>query len=58
MNTRDDKDTSGVKNVSTFISEIADRIPKNVLPYVSVLSPHLDGEVKKFQGNSHISPTL
>lgn len=55
MNTRDDKDTSGVKNVSTFISEISDRIPKNVLPYVSILSPHLDGEVRFFIENSYRS---
>ena len=44
MNPKDARDTSGVKNISVFISEIGERLSSHVLPYISLLLPHLSGE--------------
>jgi condensin complex subunit 1 len=44
MNPKDARDTSGVKNISVFISELGERLSSNVLPYISLLLPHLSGE--------------
>ncbi|XP_033731463.1 condensin complex subunit 1-like, partial [Pecten maximus] len=38
------KDSSGTRNCSTFLVEIADRIPAYVLPNMSLLLCHLDSE--------------
>ncbi len=46
MNPREfSQDTSGVKNIAGFIGELAERLPAMVLPNVSLLLSHLDGEV-------------
>jgi hypothetical protein len=39
------RETSGVKNISTFVAEISEKLPLQVLPLTSVLLPHLGGEV-------------
>lgn len=39
------REASGVKGYATFISELAEQIPALVLSNMSVLLPHLDGEV-------------
>jgi condensin complex subunit 1 len=41
------QDTSGVKNIATFIGDLAERLPAMVLPNVSLLLTHLDGEVRE-----------
>ena len=41
------RETSGVKNISMFITEISEKLPTHVLPNISVLLPHLNGEVEK-----------
>lgn len=38
------KDSSGTRNCSTFLVEVADRIPAFVLPNMSLLLSHLDSE--------------
>lgn len=40
------REASGVKGYATFISELAEQIPALVLSNMSVLLPHLDGEVR------------
>lgn len=40
------REASGVKGYATFISELAEQIPALVLANMSVLLPHLDGEVR------------
>lgn len=46
MNSQDvAQDSSGAKSVSTFIAETAERLPKAVLPSISLLLSHLDTEV-------------
>jgi condensin complex subunit 1 len=40
------QDSSGAKNVSAFIVEVAERLPKLMLPSISLLLVHLDGEVR------------
>ncbi len=47
------RDASGVKNISAFIIEVGERIPAQILPCISVLLPHLDGEVF-----SRINPSI
>ena len=42
------QDSSGVKNVSTFIAETTERVPKAILPSISLLLIHLDTEVPPF----------
>ena len=39
------KDTSGTKAYSDFLVDLASRIPALVVPSVSLLICHLDGEV-------------
>jgi condensin complex subunit 1 len=39
------RDSSGVKNISTFIANLAEKLPLLMIPTLSVLLPHLDGEV-------------
>ncbi len=40
------RDTSGIKNMSQFLAEIAQRLPELIIPNISVLLVHLDGEVR------------
>lgn len=40
------RDSSGVKNISAFIANLSEKLPVLVLPTLSVLLPHLDGEVR------------
>lgn len=44
MNPKEARDSSGVKNVSLFLAELGERLPKSVLPTISVLLPHLNAE--------------
>ena len=44
MNPKEARDSSGVKNMSVFISDLGDKLPKQVLPFISLLLPHLAGE--------------
>lgn len=39
------RDTSGTRSFSQFIVEIADKMPSYVLPNISLLMSHLDGDV-------------
>ena len=39
------RDTSGTRAFSQFLVDLADRIPNHVLPNISLLMAHLDGEV-------------
>lgn len=39
------QDSSGAKSVSTFIAETAEKVPKTILPSISLLLMHLDSEV-------------
>ena len=39
------RDASGTRAYSEFLVEVAGRVPDVVLPSVSMLLPHLDGEV-------------
>lgn len=39
------QDSSGAKSVSTFIAETAEKVPKAILPSISLLLIHLDTEV-------------
>ena len=41
------RDTSGTRSFSQFLVELADKIPNQVLPNISLLMAHLDGEVSK-----------
>ncbi|EAL60491.1 condensin-2 complex subunit D3 [Dictyostelium discoideum AX4] len=41
---KEQRDTSGFKNLAKFLSELTDRLPKIVLPFVSLLLAHLDSE--------------
>eukprot|EP01132_Coremiostelium_polycephalum_P010173 gene10173-12479_t len=41
---KDQRDTSGFKNLAKFIPELTNRVPKLVLPQVSLLLVHLDAE--------------
>mmetsp|Transcript_31847 Transcript_31847/g.62206 ORF Transcript_31847/g.62206 Transcript_31847/m.62206 type:complete len:1467 (-) Transcript_31847:249-4649(-) len=38
------RDNTGAKNISSFLEEVAERLPKQVLGQVSLLLPHLNGE--------------
>ncbi|KAM5142461.1 condensin complex subunit 1 [Mantella aurantiaca] len=38
------KESSSVKTLATFITQLAERIPTIVMPYISVLLDYLDGE--------------
>ena len=40
------RDTSGSRALGLFLVETAERVPAAVLPSISVLLPHLDGEVR------------
>ena len=42
------RDTSGTRAFSQFLVELADKIPSHVLPNISLLMAHLDGEVQSF----------
>lgn len=39
------RDTSGTRAFSQFLVDLADRIPNHVLPNISLLMAHLEGEV-------------
>ena len=39
-------DTSGTRCFATFLTEVAQLVPEAVLPTISVLLPHLSGEVR------------
>ena len=45
-------DASGTRCFSAFLVELAQRVPGAVLPTISVLLPHLSGEV----GHSRVAP--
>jgi condensin complex subunit 1 len=38
------KDITGTKNVSTFLGELTERLPKHVFPFISLLLIHLENE--------------
>ena len=42
------RDTSGTRSFSQFIVELTNKIPAYVLPNISLLSSHLDGDVWVF----------
>jgi len=43
LNPRDlSRDTTGAKNISTFISELAEKIPRAMMPFTSFLLTHLE----------------
>ena len=44
------RDASGTRAFSQFLVDLADRIPNHVLPNISLLMAHLEGEVRYFQG--------
>jgi len=39
------RDTSGTRAFSQFLVELADKIPGQVLPNISLLMAHLEGDV-------------
>ena len=39
------RDSSGTRSLSQFIVELADKQPSHVLPNISLLLSHLDGDV-------------
>lgn len=41
-------DASGAKNIAKFVVSIAEVMPRSLLPYVSLIIPHLANEVRKF----------
>lgn len=41
-------DASGAKNISKFIVSIAEVMPRALLPYISLIIPHLANEVRYF----------
>ena len=43
------RDTSGTRSFSQFVVELADRQPSLVLPNISLLLCHLDGDVSSLQ---------
>jgi len=51
LNPSESRDTSGIKSISQFLAELTQRLPKLILPNISVLLTHLDGEVKKTKTN-------
>ncbi len=44
MNPKEARDNCGVKNISLFLAALGERVPRHVLPNISVLLPHLNGE--------------
>jgi hypothetical protein len=42
------RDSSGAKNMANFIVAVAELIPKAVLPFVSLVIPHLADDVREF----------
>ena len=49
------RDTSGTRAFSQFLVELADKIPSHVLPNISLLMAHLDGEVSSFHSINLVS---
>jgi len=39
------QDTSGTKAYSQFLVEVAERVPELIVPAISILTVHLEGEV-------------
>lgn len=46
-------ETTGVKNIATCVPELAKALPHHIVPFLSLLLPHLDKEVKLIYANNH-----
>lgn len=49
------RDSSGTRSFSQFIVEVADKIPNQVLPNISLLMAHLDGDVSSVVFSHYMS---
>ena len=52
------RDTSGTRSYSSFLVELAERLPDMMKPSLAILSIHLDGESYTMRKVSPASPVI